>query len=152
MMDNLYYLGNKNILTCKKTAFLCSRKCPAEVVIKSYEWAVGKKEKGECVITGNHSKIERDIFDILLKGRQPLILVLARCFYKKWDDKISKAINENRLLVMTPFDEKVKRISEQTAFKRNQVIIDNSDEVYIAYSQKGGMLDKLIKENIKSGE
>jgi len=31
--------GNKEILKLNKTAFLCSQKCPAEVVLKSYDWA-----------------------------------------------------------------------------------------------------------------
>jgi hypothetical protein len=148
-MDNLSYLGNKNILASKKTAFLCSRRCPAAVVIKSYDWALGKRENGECVIIGNHSKIERDVFDILLKGKQPLILVLARGFYKKWDERIEKAITEKRLLVITSFNETVTRISENTALVRNKLIIELADEKFIAYAQKGGTLDKMMEMNKK---
>ncbi len=62
------YSGNKEILKNHKTAFLCSRKCPADIVLKSLDWAKNKKDKGECVISCFHSRIEKDVFDILLKG------------------------------------------------------------------------------------
>lgn len=31
--------GNKDILKLENRAFLCSQKCPADVVRKSYDWA-----------------------------------------------------------------------------------------------------------------
>jgi len=39
------YLGNKDIINNYKTAFLCSRKCPADIVLKSLDWA---KEKNRA--------------------------------------------------------------------------------------------------------
>ena len=65
---NLHYFGNKEIINLHKTAFLCSRKCQADVILKSLDWAKSKKDRGECVISCFHSKIEKDVFDILLKG------------------------------------------------------------------------------------
>jgi hypothetical protein len=46
----MIYYGNKDIINNYKTAFLCSRKCPADIVLKSLDWAKSKKDKGECVI------------------------------------------------------------------------------------------------------
>lgn len=34
--------GNTDILNLQKTAFLCSQKCPADVVLKSYDWTKGQ--------------------------------------------------------------------------------------------------------------
>jgi len=59
--DNINYMGNKEILKSHKIAFLCSRKCPADVILKSYDWAIEQREKGVCVISGFHSKIEKDV-------------------------------------------------------------------------------------------
>ena len=33
--------GNTNLLKLEKTAFLFSQKCPAAIVLKSYDWAKG---------------------------------------------------------------------------------------------------------------
>ena len=44
------YLGNKNIIEKEKTAFLCSQKCPAEVVLKSYEWAKKQRALARVIV------------------------------------------------------------------------------------------------------
>ena len=67
-------LGNEILLELKKTAFLCSRKIPASVVLKCYDWAIAQRESGNCVISGFHSQIEKDVFHYLLKGQQPIII------------------------------------------------------------------------------
>ena len=48
-------LGNTDLLKLSKTAFLCSRKIPASVVLKCYDWAIEQRESGVCVISGFHS-------------------------------------------------------------------------------------------------
>ena len=136
--------GNENIINNYKTAFLCSRKCPAEIVLKSLDWAKSKKDKGECVISCFHSRIEKNVFEILLKGKQPLTLMLARGMKKRWPNEIRKAVLEERLLIVSPFAESVKYITEETASKRNQIMIDLADEVFLAYSDKNGNLEKLL--------
>ena len=47
----LTYYGNKNILKLLKTGFLCSQTIPADIVMKSYEWAVKQREEGNCIIS-----------------------------------------------------------------------------------------------------
>ena len=127
-----------------KTAFLCSRRCPAEIVLKSLDWAKHMKDKGECVISCFHSRIEKNVFEILLKGKQPLILMLARGMKKRWPNEIRKAVEQERLLVVSPFAESVKNITTETANSRNQIMIDLADEIFLAYTDKNGNLDKLL--------
>lgn len=72
------HLGNLSLLELKKTAFLCSRKVPASIILKCYDWAIQQREEGNCVIIGFHSQIEKDVLHYMLKGNQPIIVVLAR--------------------------------------------------------------------------
>ena len=51
----LTYYGNKDIMKHKKIAFLCSQTVPADIVMRSYEWAVKQREKGDCIVCGNYS-------------------------------------------------------------------------------------------------
>ena len=111
MLQNLNYIGNKQILDYYKIAFLCSRKCPADIILKSYDWAIAQREKGICVISGFHSKIEKDILHYLLKGNQPIILALARGLKKRIEPELQKALDNNRLLLISPFGEDVKRVT-----------------------------------------
>ena len=138
------YKGNIRILDFHKVAFLCSQKCPAEVILKSYDWAKEQREKGNCIVCGNHSQIEKDVFEILLKGKQPLILVLARDMKTRWETEIEKAINEKRLLVISPFEKETKRVTRNTAKKRNQEILRICDKIMVGYKTKNGQLEELL--------
>ena len=113
--------------------------------VKSLDWAKSKKDKGECVISYFHSRIEKDIFDILITGTQPLILVLARGMKKRWPKEIKKAVEQKRLLIVSPFDETVTHITQETANRRNGIMVDIADEVFLAYVTKDGNLDELLK-------
>ena len=140
-------IGNIDLLKQTKTAFLCSRKVPASVVLKCYDWAIEQKKKGICVISGFHSQIEKDVLHYLLKGQQPIILALARGLKEKLEPEFEKPLKQGRLLIISPFDKSVKRATEQTAEIRNKMMIDIADNVTIGFASKGGKLEKLLTGN-----
>lgn len=110
--------------------------------MKCYDWAIAQREAGNCVISGFHSQIEKDVFHHLLKGKQPVILVLARGMKKQWDVQIEKAINDNRLLIITPFEKTVTRPSNETALISNKLMAELADEIVIGYAQPDGNISK----------
>lgn len=136
--------GNTELLKLPKTAFLCSRNIPASAVLKCYDWAIEQRDKGNCVISGFHSKIEKDVFHYLLAGTQPVIMVLARGIKVKIEPELKIAIDAGKLLIVTPFGNSVKRITAETAEKRNRFMIELADEVVIGFASKGGMLERLV--------
>lgn len=138
-------IGNKELLTLHKTAFLCSRQVPASVVLKCYDWAIEQREKGNCVISGFHSQIEKDVLHYLLKGKQPIILALARGLKEKLEHQFERPLEEGRLLIITPFEKTVKRVTEQTAHTRNQLMTALADQITIGYASPGGQLEELLK-------
>jgi predicted Rossmann fold nucleotide-binding protein DprA/Smf involved in DNA uptake len=140
------YIGNINHLKLKKIAFLCSRDIPASAVLKCYDWAIEQKERGNCVISGFHSKIEKDVFHYLLKGRQPVIMVLARGMIVKLEPIIKDAADNGKLLIVTPFKKDVSRVTAHTAEVRNRFMIELADEIVVGYAGKTGMLGKIIDE------
>lgn len=139
-------LGNKNILNGHKTAFLCSRSCPASVVLRSYDWARQMRDQGRCVICGNHSPIEKDVVHYLLSGSQPLILALARGLKLRLEPELTEAIEKHRLLIITPFDSIIQRVTQATANQRNELIAELADEIFVAYAQPGGNLERLVRK------
>jgi len=139
-------IGNENLLNLQKTAFLCSRKVPASVVLKCYDWAIEQRNSGNCIISGFHSQIEKDVFHFLLKGKQPIIIALARGMKTRFEPEIKKAIDAGRLLIISPFESNVIKNTSENAIIRNKLMIELSDEVVIGHKQPGGMLDKLLAE------
>lgn len=129
--------GNTGILNQHKTAFLCSRKVPAPVVLKCYDWAIEQRDKGNCIISGFHSQLEKDVLHYLLKGKQPIIIALARGLKEKLEPEFQKPLEQGRLLIITPFDKKVKRVTEQTAATRNKMMIELADNITVGYTSVG---------------
>jgi predicted Rossmann fold nucleotide-binding protein DprA/Smf involved in DNA uptake len=143
----MHTLGNTDLLQQHKVAFLCSRKCPATVVLKSFDWAIEQREKGICVISGFHSRIEKDVLHYLLKGTQPIILALARGMMKKWPPEIKAALDGNRLLIITRYTDSVTHACEGTCYQRNRLMMELADEIVIAFASPGGWVEKLCGEH-----
>ena len=138
--------GNIKILGLHKTAFLCSQKCPADIILKSYDWAKEQRVQGNCIVSGNHSQIEKDVFEILLKGKQPLVLVLARGMKTRWEPEIEEAINAERLLIICPYKKEVKRVTRETAKAKNETIIEISNRIVVGYKSQNGQLKELLNK------
>lgn len=138
------YQGNIEILKFNKTAFLCSRKIPASIVLKCYDWAIEQREAGNCIISGFHSQIERDVFHYLAKGNQPIIIVLARGIPDKLPEKLKKPVDDGRILLISPFNKDIKKVTEETAFLRNKLMIDLADKVIVGYADPKGKLSQIL--------
>lgn len=139
-------IGNADLLHRHKTAFLCSRKISASAVLKCYDWAIAQREKGNCVISGFHSQLEKDVLHYLLKGTQPIIIAQARGMKQKIEPQFQKPFDEGRLLIVTPFTKEVKRVTEETAAIRNKLMMELADEVILGHIAPGGKLQKLVNE------
>lgn len=143
-------IGNDKLLDVNKIAFLCSRKVPAGIVLKCYDWAIAQREAGSCVISGFHSTIEKDVFHYLLKGTQPIIIALHRGIGPEITKKFSAEIASGRLLIISPFDRKVTRGDKRTAAIRNRLMIDLADDVVVGHVSPDGELEKLLRSVPKS--
>jgi len=136
-------LGNEKLLQLPKTAFLCSRDIPASIVLKCYDWAIEQRNKGVCVISGFHSRIEKDVFHYLLAGAQPVIMALARGMKARIEPELKKEIDKGRLLIVTPFEKNIRRVTAETAETRNRFMIELAEEAVIGFASKGGMLGRI---------
>ncbi len=140
----LIYIGNKELLNLPKTAFFSSRKITSEAVLKCYDWATEMREKGECVISGFHSKLEKDVFYFLSKGTQPIIVVFGRKPYKTIPAEFLKHLDEGRLLLV--FITLATRQSKQTALLRNRYIIEKADKIVFGTIYMESSLYPLYRE------
>ena len=127
MIVHSQYLGNQELLKLQKTAFLASGNIASEEVLRVYDWATEMRSRGECVISGFNSKLEQDVLHFLLKGSQPIILVLARRMYKVIPKELQKALTQNRLLIVSVNNS--ARQSKDTAMMRNRWICEMADRI-----------------------
>ena len=126
------YLGNKELLNRRKIGFLASRKISTSVVLPTLDWAVKiSKHTDVAVVSGFHSRLERDVLKFLLQGKCGIIVVLARGMYRKLPKVYEEAMNENRLLIIALEKDTVTRVSEYTAHKRNNYALGVSDDLKV---------------------
>ena len=149
---DIQYAGNIELLQLPKTAFLSSRNISPPSVMACYDWATQQRSAGRCVISGFHSSLEKDVLHFLLKGHQPVIMVLGRSLYKNMPEEFIKPIEENRLLIVSVVPQTTNRQSVESSMIRNKYIIENADEVVFGSLDVTGNLYPLyeeIKENKK---
>ncbi len=65
---------------------------------------------------------------------------------------LKTALDNNRLLIITPFEEKVKRVTFETSARRNRLMTEIADEIFIVYASKGGNLESLASDILKTGK
>jgi len=146
------HVGNYQLVELPKTAFLCSRHVPASIVLRCYDWAIGQRNETRCVISGFHSQIEKDVLHYLLKGKQPIIVALARGLKKRVEPEFVDALKQGRLLIVTPFRQCVTRVSQESANRRNDLMAELADGIFVAYAQPGGNVQQLVMKWIKKGK
>ena len=127
MIVTTEYLGNQELLNLQKTAFLASSNIASETVLRGYDWATDMRSRGDCIISGFNSKLEQDVLHFLLKGSQPIILVLARRMYKVIPEELQEALNQNRLLIVSVSN--AARQSKDTAMIRNRWLCEMADRI-----------------------
>jgi hypothetical protein len=99
------------------------------------------------VISGFHSPLERQCLDILLRGKQPIVMALARGLgVLRLTATQRKALDDGRLTIVSPFAETEKRVTADTACQRNRFVAALADEVVFAYIAPGGNLSRLAEE------
>ena len=131
MDNNPTYLGNTELLKMRKVGFLASRKISTLSILPTLDWAMQvSKLQDIVVVSGFHSKMERDVLKILLQGECGIIVVLARGMYHKLPKQYEEAMSQNRLLIISYEKESVTRISEATAHKRNNYVKNIADMMY----------------------
>jgi len=124
------YIGNVELLREEKTAFMAAGDISSDEVLRCYDWATEMRDSGHCVVSGFSSKLERDVLHFLLKGRQPIIMVLARRMYKQLPAAWQQAVDNGRLLIIITSNS--VRQSRYTAQVRNRYVAELCDKIYFA--------------------
>ena len=152
-LSSIPHLGNAAIWALPKVGFLSSRRVPPAAVMKCYDWATEMRDQGVCVMCGFQSPLERDVLTLLLQGKQPVIWVLAR---KLWTPRgvpkaYRAAIEDGRLLIVSPVAQTIRRVDAQSAAVRNRFVLEHSEHHVFGSLDPNGQLAKIL-EGIPKGQ
>jgi predicted Rossmann fold nucleotide-binding protein DprA/Smf involved in DNA uptake len=140
----LFALGSLAILSERKTALFCSVRCPGNAILSAYDTARKLRDDGVTVISGFHSPVEKECLRILLRGKQPIIICLARAFGKiRLPSDWRHALESGRLLLISPFEKRPPRPDKNSTAYRNELVAALSDEVLIIHATPGGEIERI---------
>jgi predicted Rossmann fold nucleotide-binding protein DprA/Smf involved in DNA uptake len=153
LYNRFWTIGNIDILNRKLLGFFCSIKCPGDIILKTYDLARSFRDAGITIISGFHSPIEKDVFDLLLNGSQPIVVCPARsienmCIPNAWKE----AIDNGRLLVLSPFEKKHKRVTASLSEERNRIVAMLARDAFLPYAAPGSRSENLCKDIIRAGK
>lgn len=142
--DHLTHIGNRSLLTQKLTAFFCSQQCPGDIILKAQDWANQAVGGTAAIISGFHTPVEKDVLRILLRGKHPAIMCMARSLknYRVPTD-LKPSIEAGSLLLISPFPDSERRVTAELAEARNRHILTMIDTILIAHAAPGGKTFEL---------
>ena len=135
----LYALGEPAILHRRLLGLICSIQCPGSIVLKTFDAIRALRDEGVAVVGGFLSPMERDCLDILLRGKQPIILCPARGLKGlRLGEKVRQAVDEGRLLVLSAFADDVRHTTAAQAVRRNNLVAALADALLVPYVAPNG--------------
>ena len=145
--------GNISLLDEQLTALFCSNRCPGDLILKTYDLARAMRDAGISVIGGFQTPMERECLRLLLRGSQPLVVCPARGIDnmripREW----RPALDEGRLLVLSPFPSTARRPTVELAAQRNDLVADLAQRVFIAHAAPGSKTEAFARKLAESGK
>ena len=142
--QGLWTIGTAEILDAHKVGLFCSVTCPGDAVLGAYDTARNLRDERATVVSGFHSPVEKECLRILLRGKQPVIMCLARAFGKiRLPSEWRLALEANRLLLLSPFEKRPRRPDKRSTAYRNELVAALSNEVRIIHATPGGEIERI---------
>ncbi len=145
--------GNLSLLDEPLTALFCSNRCPGDLILKTYDLARAMRDAGVPVIGGFQTPMERECLRLLLRGKQPVVVCPARGIDnmripRDW----RPALDDGRLLVLSPFPATVRRPTAEHAAQRNDLVASLAGRVFIAHAAPRSKTEAFARKLAASGK
>jgi predicted Rossmann fold nucleotide-binding protein DprA/Smf involved in DNA uptake len=146
-------MGNPDLATWKTLGLLCSVRCPGEAIMKTYDLVRELRRESIPVLGGFHSPMERECLSSLLGGSQPVVICLGRSLEAMRIPTLWKQpLADGRLLVLSCFDNRHRRLTRKTATTRNTYVSILADQVLAAHAAPGSGTERLCRKVLEAGK
>lgn len=138
--------GPMGLLQRTLVAVLCSSCAPGNVILPAHDIARRLRDTGQTVISGFQSDIEKQCLEILIRGTQPIIICPARSIHNMRIPRAHRAaFDAGRILYLSPFDQKPRRVTKSSAARRNEIVAALADSIYIPYAAPRSQTERIAK-------
>ena len=151
--EQIYGIGNRDILNRSWLGLICSIQCPGSVIIRTFDAIRELRNAGTVVAGGFHSPMERECLDFLLRGDQPVVVCPAKHpTLERLPIAWRSPLDSGRLLLLSPFASNVRRTTAEHAQTRNEFVAAMSDSVFVPHASPVGQTKFLVVQLLKAGK
>jgi predicted Rossmann fold nucleotide-binding protein DprA/Smf involved in DNA uptake len=144
--DGKQAIGNAELFNKPLTAFFASRQCSGGAIRAAMDWAVKQAQQKTPVISGFHSPLEKSVLEVLLAGRAPCVIVLARKLEQAHlpSDWLS-AIQMGTTAIVS-IENTTQRLTVERAARRNDWVAKHAVRIAVAHANPNGVLQRQIQQ------
>ena len=145
--------GGLHLLEGALLGFFCSVRAPGDALLKIYDLARALRGTGVTLVGGFQSPMEKEFLDLLLRGSAGVVVCPARGLGVMRLPRAWRApLNDGRLLVLSFFDEAVRRPTAAIAARRNACVAALADRLLVAHAAPGGKTERLCRDALAAGK
>ena len=145
--------GNLELLVGRRIGFFCSQSAPGDAVLGTYDLAVALRESSGAFIGGFQSPMEREFLTFLLRGSAGVVICPARGIGRMRLPALwMPPLEAGRMLVLSIFDDKVRRPTGKTTAKRNALVVDLAGSLLVPHAEPGGKVEGLCEAALAAGK
>ena len=139
--------GNVDLLTGRLVGFFCSESSPGDAILSTYDLALALRESSATFIGGFQSAMEKEFLTFVLRGSASVIVCPARGIGRMRLPAAWRApLERGRMLMLSCFDDKVRRPTRQTVAKRNAVVAELAACLLVPHAEPGGKVEQLCQD------
>ena len=139
--------GNADLLTNRLIGFFCSESAPGDAILNTYDLALALRDAHLTFIGGFQSPMEKEFLTFILRGTASVIICPARSITRMRLPATWRApLETGRLLLLSPFPEKIRRPTHQTATQRNALVADMATSLLVPHATPGGKVERLCED------
>jgi predicted Rossmann fold nucleotide-binding protein DprA/Smf involved in DNA uptake len=149
---SLAVAGDPSILRLPLVALFCSARLPPACALASVDLARALRDAEVPVVGGFQSPAERACLDLLLRGRQPVVVCPARGLGgMRIPSSWRAAREEGRLVLVSGLPDRVRRPTSALSVARNRLAMALARCVVVIHATPGGRLARLAGEALRAG-
>jgi hypothetical protein len=152
-VPSIQTIGDIQILGLGKLGLICSVRCPGEIILATYDFVKAYSRTDIAIVGGFHSPMERQCLGLLLARHIPVILCPARDLSRlRLQPDVETAVAQRRLLVLSGFQGKGRRVTRALAQARNTFVAALADRIFMPYAAPGGQTEALAERISEAGK
>ena len=144
------YLGNTDLLKQPMTAFLAPSKIAPESVLPTLDWATDMAQSGRVIVSGFSSRLETDVWNVLVRNGSPIVMVLVRSKFKCIPMEYRPLLDRGQLLLI--FLGIGKLLDHQTDPRRNAYVASLAGKIVFPCIPEQSSLYTIYQNALNKGK